>query len=54
MNDDLTPADLARELGIDPKRIRQFLRAEWGKLPPYTTRWSLTEEQARRVRQRFS
>jgi hypothetical protein len=52
--DDVTPADLARELGIDAKRIRVFLRATYGKLNrSVETRWKLTPDQAGTVRRHF-
>ena len=43
MPEPITPADLARDLGVDVKRIRKFLRAEFGKLSP-PGRWELDEE----------
>jgi len=49
----LTPADLARDLGVSAKRIREFLRATDGKLTPPATRWHLSDAQAVRVRTRF-
>lgn len=52
--DDTTPAELSRELGVSQKRIRDFLRAEYGLLDTFTTRWLLSEEQANRVRSRFN
>ncbi|MGX5695557.1 DUF6998 domain-containing protein [Agromyces soli] len=52
--DTLTPADLSRELGVSQKRIRDVLRAEYGLLDAFTTRWALSDEQADRVRSRFS
>ncbi|WP_157487989.1 MULTISPECIES: hypothetical protein [unclassified Leifsonia] len=51
--DDLTPADLARDLGVSQKRIRDVLRAAYGKLRPPTTRWKLTADQANVVRAHF-
>lgn len=50
MDDHLTPADLARELGVDPKTIRAWLREEYGVLPPTETRWRLNREKATYVR----
>jgi hypothetical protein len=53
--DDVTPADLARELGIDAKRIRAFLRATYGKLNrSVVTKWKLRPDQAAAVRRRFA
>ena len=48
-----TPAELSRELGIGQRRIRVFLRTEFGKLTPPETRWQLNEERAARVRSHF-
>lgn len=53
MSDVVTPADLARELGVTQKRIRAFLRSGWGTLDNWTTRWQLTDEQVRAVRSEF-
>ncbi|MDJ0335633.1 hypothetical protein QMG83_10405 [Salinibacterium sp. G-O1] len=53
MSELATPADLARELGITHKRVRDFLRAEYGKLTPPTTRWELNSEQEAKVRLNF-
>jgi hypothetical protein len=52
-DDTTTPADLSRELSVDAKRIRDFLREPYGLLPPHETRWHLTLEQARAARARF-
>jgi hypothetical protein len=53
-SDDVTPADLAKELGVDVKRIRVFLRATYGKLNrSVETRWKLTPDQAGTVRRHF-
>jgi DNA-directed RNA polymerase sigma subunit (sigma70/sigma32) len=49
-----TPASLARELGISQKRIRDFLRKEYGKLKPFETRWQLDPGKAAAVRRNFS
>jgi hypothetical protein len=38
-NDQITPADLERELGVNQRRIRRYLRSQYGKLPPGETRW---------------
>lgn len=48
----MSPNDLARELGIDPKRLRGWLRATWPPLHPHS-RWDLTPEQVSVARQRF-
>ena len=50
-NDEVTPADLARELGVPAKKIRDVLRAEYGVLAERDeTRWELTAEQVSHVR----
>jgi len=48
-----TPAELSLELDVPQKRIRDYLRSEHGVLPPGTTRWELTDEQADAVREFF-
>ncbi|MCU1416801.1 MAG: hypothetical protein JWP32_975 [Schumannella sp.] len=53
MADDTTPSDLARELGVTPLTIRNYLRSRWGKLPPHETRWVLTDARASEVRAYF-
>ena len=53
MSTTVTPADLSRELGVSQLRIRNFLRATYGKLVPPETRWELDEDQAARVRAHF-
>lgn len=49
----VTPAALSLELRVDQKRIREFLRSAYGKLPAGTF-WDLDEVQAASVRTRFS
>jgi hypothetical protein len=51
--DDTTPADLERDLGIDQKRIRHYLRARYGNLPAYTDNWHLNARAAEDVRTHF-
>ncbi|NQX12261.1 hypothetical protein HQQ80_11540 [Microbacteriaceae bacterium VKM Ac-2855] len=46
----ITPADLSLELNISQKRVRDILRSIFGTLPPGTTRWVVTDEQADAVR----
>lgn len=49
-----TPEDLARELGVPGKTIRDWLRNEYPRTPAEThQRWLLTDEQAAAVRGRF-
>ena len=50
MDDSLTPADLSRELGVDQRTVRVYLREHYGKLAPPETRWRLSEERAANVR----
>ena len=53
MTEPETPKDLARELGITPQAIRTHLRAEYGRLGPFATRWHLTPERAEKARSHF-
>lgn len=48
----VTPADLERELGVDARRIRQWLRDQgWQSVP--RARWQLSSDQADAVRTAF-
>jgi len=49
-----TPARLSLELNISQKRIRGFLREEYGRLPADVARWELDDSQANAVRTRFA
>lgn len=40
-----TPGDVADQLGVSPKRVREVLRAHFAILPPDESRWDLTDEQ---------
>ncbi|MDQ1532067.1 MAG: hypothetical protein QOE37_2172 [Microbacteriaceae bacterium] len=51
--DDTTPTDLERELGIDQRRIRHYLRQQYGNLPAYTDNWHLNARAAEDVRTHF-
>ena len=52
--DVVTPADLARDLGVPAKQIRDVLRARDGLLAERgETRWELTPEQVEHVRAAF-
>jgi hypothetical protein len=53
MADDITPADLAAELGVPQKRIRDHLRSRFGTLPEYTDNWHLNRRTADEVRAHF-
>ena len=48
-----TPAQLSRELSVSQLRIRNFLRASYGKLVAPKTRWELDDVQANKVRVHF-
>lgn len=52
MSDDatVTPSDLARDLRVTPKRVRDILRARYGTLPAGESRWHLTDDQVAHVR----
>jgi len=50
-----TPTELATELGVDPKRVRAWLRAEYTRDPEAkNTSWHLSEDVAEAVRVRFT
>jgi predicted transcriptional regulator len=50
-----TPTELANELGVDPKRVRAFLRQEFTRDPEAkNTSWNLSDEVAQAVRTRFT
>lgn len=53
MADDTTPNDLARDLGVTPLAVRNYLRSRWGKLPPHENRWILSDTRASEVRAYF-
>lgn len=53
MADDTTPSDLERDLGIDQRRIRHYLRLQYGNLPAYTDNWHLNARAADDVRTHF-
>ena len=50
----ITPTDLARQLGVDPRRIRKYLREQHAVGHMHFARWELTKEQATDVRAHFS
>ena len=54
MSDDVvTPADLARDLGLSSKAVRAWLRDEYGTLISRgESRWRLTSDQVVFVRRR--
>jgi hypothetical protein len=54
MADFVTPRDLAYELGVPQKEIRDYLRQEYGLLSTRSeTRWQLNAGQAAAVRKYF-
>lgn len=52
VKDEVTPRDLAEELRVPQKAIRQWLRDQGWQSVPYT-RWRLSADQASQVRQQF-
>ncbi|GAA1210849.1 hypothetical protein [Rhodoglobus aureus] len=54
MTDPLTPKDLASELNVSAKQVREYLRSKYGTLPPFETRWQLSDAQASEIRAHFS
>ena len=50
MDNFLTPADLSRELGVDQRALRAYLRKRYGALVTPETRWRLNDVQAEDVR----
>lgn len=55
MSEPITPRELALELGVPAKTIRDFLRGEYGLLTPRgLKRWELTGDQAATVRAHFA
>lgn len=51
----LTPSELSREIGVDAKRIRDFLRDTFGKLDKSVeSRWRLNAARAETVRRHFA
>lgn len=50
-----TPTELANELGVDPKRVRAYLRQEYTRdAEAKNTSWNLSDEVAKAVRARFT
>lgn len=50
--DTVTPRELAKELEVSARTIRQWMRDQGWQSAPYT-RWHLTPEQASQVRVHF-
>ncbi|KZM34563.1 hypothetical protein [Oerskovia enterophila] len=53
-DDDVTPADLARELGRTAPQIRRVLRRKYGTLVAPEDRWHLTPAQVEFVKVHFT
>lgn len=50
-----TPTDVARDLGINPKALRDWLRATYPRREDEShTRWYLTPEMTRAARSHFA
>ncbi len=55
MTDVITPKALAEELGIDPKRLRSFLRANFTRVAEAkNTSWGITPEAAKAAKEHFA
>jgi uncharacterized protein YjcR len=52
MTEPITPKELAAELGVSDRAVRQWLRDQGWQSVPYA-RWELTQEQAAQVRTHF-
>jgi uncharacterized protein YjcR len=52
MDEPITPKDLAADLGVSDRTVRQWLRDQGWQSVPYA-RWELTKEQAAQVRDHF-
>lgn len=52
MTDPITPKQLAVQLGVACRTIRQWLRDQGWQSVPYA-HWALTQQQADQVRARF-
>lgn len=51
----MTPKQLAAELDIDPKRLRSYLRKEYGREAEVKgTSWLITDEAADAAREKFA
>ncbi|QCX26956.1 YfeC-like transcriptional regulator [Nocardioides jishulii] len=53
MSDPITPKQLATELGVTDRTVRQWLRDQGWQSVPYA-RWQLTSAQAEQVRSHFT
>lgn len=50
----MTPAELAEELAVDPRRVRRWLRDTWPRGMGTAGRWDITTEQVEAARARFA
>lgn len=51
----IRPNDLAKELGVDGKRVRAFLRGQFPRQEEArNTNWALTKAQEKAVREKFT
>jgi predicted transcriptional regulator len=53
MSDEITPEELARELGLNGRTIRAYLREKHSAGHAPKSRWRLTDAQAQDVRSHF-
>lgn len=54
MSEQITPEELARQLGVSGRQVRRYLRSKYGKLPPFVSRWNLSSAQTADVRAHFA
>jgi hypothetical protein len=55
MSKNVTPKALANELGIDPKRLRSYLRANFTRSNEVkNTSWAITPDAAKAAREHFA
>jgi len=52
MGETVTPRELAKELGVSARAVRQWLRGQGWQTVRYA-RWHLTDDQAAQVRAHF-
>ena len=54
-NAPVTPKALAEELGIDPKRLRSYLRSQFARpAEAKNTTWTITSDAANKAREHFA
>jgi len=55
MSKNVTPKALANELGVDPKRLRAYLRATFTRpIEAKNTSWAITPDAANAAREHFA